>query len=287
MTTKFAVLSMDIEDWRHLDYFIKSDCDASYTMLDGLDRYLELIAEMGVPSSFFCVGELAETVKPKLREIHAAGGDIGSHTQSHRRPLTLTLEETREELRVSKDILEQAFGGGVEGFRAPCFSFNKDRLALLPELGYRYDSSRILFDSHPLYGTLEMDGFEQLSNNIFRCGDFFEFQTSTKRVFGKDLPISGGGYLRIFPWMLTRSLLNRYLPKNELYTLYIHPFELSPQKSPPFPPGTSLKTKIRFSLGRKSAAKKLRKLVDLLRKAGFQFTTFSNLRTGILNDTKQ
>ncbi len=275
---RYAVLSMDIEDWQHLDYFEKSACDPSYSMLDGLDRYLELIDEAGVPSSFFCVGELADKLKIKLREIHRAGFDIGTHTQTHRRPLTLSVQETEDELRVSKDTLEQCFSGTVEGFRAPCFSLDRERLMLLPKLGYTYDASRILFDSHPLYGTLDMDDFEPLSNNIFRHGDFFEFQTSTRKIFGKDLPVSGGGYLRIFPWMLTRSLLQGYLADNELYTLYIHPFELSTKTVPPFPAGTNLKTKIRFSLGRRSTVRKLKKLIALLRRFGFEFTTFSGLR---------
>jgi peptidoglycan/xylan/chitin deacetylase (PgdA/CDA1 family) len=273
---------MDIEDWQHLDYFDKSKCDLSYSMIDGLDRYLELIDELGVPSSFFCVGELAQKLKMKLREMSDFGFDIGSHTQTHRRPLTLSVQEFEEELRVSKDNIEQICSKPVEGFRAPCFSLDRERLMILPKLGYSYDASRILFDSHPLYGTLDMNGFEQVSNNIFRNNNFFEFQTSTQKIFGKDLPISGGGYLRIFPWVLTKTLLNRYFPNNELYTLYIHPFELSTKKTPPFPKGTNLKTKIRFALGRKTVAKKLIKLIKLLQSNGFQFTTFSRLRQQII-----
>ncbi|MDR2440188.1 MAG: polysaccharide deacetylase family protein [Planctomycetaceae bacterium] len=280
---RYAILSMDIEDWQHLDYFDTSKCDLSYSMMDGLDQYLELISELGVPSSFFCVGELAQKIKIKLREISNFGFDIGSHTQTHRRPLTISVQEFEEELRVSKDNIEQICSKPIEGFRAPCFSLDRERLMILPKLGYNYDASRILFDSHPLYGTLDMNGFEQVSNNIFRSNNFFEFQTSTQKIFGKDLPISGGGYLRIFPWIVTKTLLNRYCPNNELYTLYIHPFELSTKKSPPFPNGTNLKTKIRFSLGRKTVAEKLVKLIKLLQFNGFQFTTFSQLRQQLLN----
>src|SRR3989442_648447 len=39
-----AVLSMDVEDWYHLDYFHRPSCDASCSLLDGLDVYLELLA---------------------------------------------------------------------------------------------------------------------------------------------------------------------------------------------------------------------------------------------------
>ena len=284
---RHAVLSMDIEDWIHIDYFNRHSCDASHTMLDGLDRYVELIDELGVPSSFFCLGELAETLKDRLREIHQRGWEVGSHTYSHRRPLLLPLQEVEEELRRSKAALEQAFGGPIEGFRAPCFSFDRDRLELLPGLGYLYDTSRILFELNSRYGNMSMDGFRQISKNIFERDEFFEFQMSTQRFLRQDFPVSGGGYLRMLPWMLTKTLLKRFLANNELYTLYIHPYELSKQPLPPFPVGTSPLKKIRFSLGRKSVVRKISKLVSILRDAGFQFTTFSSLRRKLLQEREE
>jgi len=273
---------MDIEDWIHIDYFDRRSCNCTYTMLDGLDRFMELMGELGVPATFFCLGELAETLKERLRDIHDRGWEIGSHTWSHRRPLLLPLPEAREELYRSKNSLEQVFGGHVEGFRAPCFSFDRDRLDILHDLGYSYDTSRILFELNSRYGNIQMDGFRQISKNIFVRDDFFEFQMSTQRFLRQDFPISGGGYLRMFPWMLMKSLLNRYLANNELYTLYIHPYELSDRHSPPFPPRTSPLKKLRFSLGRKSVVKKISKLVSVLHNAGFTFTTFSALRRELL-----
>ena len=39
-----AVLSMDIEDWYHLDYFDSIECNKSYSMLDGLDNYCRIFS---------------------------------------------------------------------------------------------------------------------------------------------------------------------------------------------------------------------------------------------------
>ena len=39
---KKAILSIDVEDWYHLDYFNREECDTSYSMLVGLDVYIDI-----------------------------------------------------------------------------------------------------------------------------------------------------------------------------------------------------------------------------------------------------
>ena len=51
--SKIAVLSMDIEDWYHLDYFNKDNCDRSFSYLDGVERYCDILTRHQVTSSFF------------------------------------------------------------------------------------------------------------------------------------------------------------------------------------------------------------------------------------------
>lgn len=52
---KKVVLSIDVEDWYHLDYFDRHECDTNNSLLDGLDVYIELLESLSIPSSFFCV----------------------------------------------------------------------------------------------------------------------------------------------------------------------------------------------------------------------------------------
>jgi polysaccharide deacetylase family protein (PEP-CTERM system associated) len=273
---------MDVEDWYHLDYFDRSACDASRSLLDGVEVYAQLLESRGLRSTFFVLGELAECLAPLLRKLAASGHDMASHGWNHVRPLCLSLPECREDLLRSKKTLEDVLGRPISGYRAPCFSLDRSRLELAREVGYLYDSSRILFAVHPLYGRLDMKGFAQLSPNVYRQGGFFEFQVSTQRVLGKNIPVSGGGYIRILPWVLMRRLISRYAVANELYVLYIHPFELSPQPAPPCPPGTKWSTKLRYRLGRASVASRLSCLLELLQKNGFEFTTFAALRQKLL-----
>lgn len=277
---KTAVISMDIEDWYHLDYFDRQKCNEAVSMLDGLSNYRELLDRHDIKTTFFVLGELVNgPIRKELLELKRTGHEIASHGWSHQRPLAVTKQAFIEDLKRSKGEIEDVIGERVEGYRAPCFSIDRDLLEVVRETGYYYDSSRILCDAHPLYGTINIDGFNQINSEIFRFGDFFEFQVSTLSTFGRNIPVSGGGYLRIFPWhCLMKGLLNNYLKKHDFYVLYIHPFELSKVQPTIFPANTKWTTRRRFSTGRRNVGAKLDKLITLLKDNGFSFTTFSRLR---------
>ena len=282
---KAAVLSMDVEEWYHLDYFRGLECDRGRSLLDGITVYREILARHDIRSSFFVLGELVEQLRGLLADLAAEGHDLGIHGWEHTRPLTMKPAEFSEDLHRSKSTLEDAIGMPAIGYRAPCFSLDRPRLDLVQAAGFDYDSSRILFGDHPLYGTLDLRDYSEVSANIFRKHTFFEFQVSTLPLWGKDIPVSGGGYIRLFPWLLMRRLIRRYLRAGELYVLYIHPFELSPQASPPLPPGIRWPTRIRFRAGRSSVPRKLSMLIRLLQDNGYRFTTFAALREELLRQT--
>ena len=74
--SKYAVLSVDLEDWYHLDYLRDKPCDRAYSMLDGLDEYRRILESHDRPSSFFVVGEIAQSLSTVLRELADAGHDV-------------------------------------------------------------------------------------------------------------------------------------------------------------------------------------------------------------------
>jgi polysaccharide deacetylase family protein (PEP-CTERM system associated) len=277
---KHAILSMDIEDWYHLDYI--KDKKSNYKMLDGFDNYVKLLNDNNVYSSFFVLGEIANSIKNKLINLNNSGHDIASHGWDHKRPLLLTPDEFKADIYKSKAHLEDLLGSKVEGYRAPCFSLDRARLDIVKNIGYNYDSSRIDFGSHPLYGNIDLSGFHKHSNNISYLDDFFEFEVSTYNLFNKKLPISGGGYIRILPWLFMKRFVTNYLNSNELYVFFIHPFEMSDKLNPNFN-NVSLLNKFRFYKGRSSVSKKLNSLIQILKYNDFEFTTFSNLRAQLIN----
>lgn len=284
MTKKYAVFSMDIEDWYHLDYFAGHHCDRTYSMLDGLYAYQQLIEVHQICSSFFVLGEIIHSLKSTLRQLSAQGHDIGIHGWNHVRPLTMGIKEFEKDIRSCKHELEDALGRPVIGYRAPCFSFDRERLDIIEKVGIAYDSSRILFGGHPLYGELDVQGFQEILPGIYRHGGFFEFEISTLPFAGNHIPVSGGGYIRIIPWMIMKRLINRYIERQQLYVLYIHPFEMSSLPCPDTPQNTSFACRHRFAFGRKSVFGKLNHLIMMLKSQGFEFMTFSALRQNILQE---
>jgi peptidoglycan/xylan/chitin deacetylase (PgdA/CDA1 family) len=156
LVNRYAVLSMDVEDWYHLDYFSGLSPERSSSMLDGLDVYLSLLERYSIRTTFFVLSELAEQLGGTLRAMAAAGHEIASHGVAHERPLKMTVDAFADDLRQSKVMLENVVQRPVEGFRAPCFSMDRTRLEEVRKAGYTYDSSRIDFTGHPLYGSLDV-----------------------------------------------------------------------------------------------------------------------------------
>jgi len=282
---KYAVLSMDIEEWYHLDYFNGESCNKSYTMLDGIEVFREVLSVYDIKANFFIVGELAKNIKRLISELIRENHDIGYHGWDHVRPLNIPVKEFCKKLIESKKDFENIIGQSSIGYRAPCFSIDRERLNIIKNAGFEFDSSRINFSEHSLYGTVDMDGFNQLSTNIYRKDSFFEFQISTYNLLGRNIPVSGGGYLRILPWGTMKYLLSRYLQENELYVMYIHPFELSRKSTPQLPIHTNWYNRIRFGAGRSSTVNKLIELIKLLKEADYSIVTFSELLEKIIIDS--
>ncbi len=109
-----------------------------------LPRLLDLYDQYGVHSTFFILGQLAEIRPNIVRMIAEHNQEVASHGYCHdyRRAFdVLSLDEQIQELRESKDRLEQIAGQEVVSFRAPALRVNHDTPLALKEAGYRFDSS--------------------------------------------------------------------------------------------------------------------------------------------------
>ena len=273
---RYAVLSMDVEDWYHLDYFLNEDCDRKQTTIDGLEYYLNFLKSKKIKSTFFVVIELVEKHETLIKRIIKEGHEIALHSYSHKRPLTISVDEFYNETLKSISIIKEKFNYDVKGFRAPCFSFDRERLEVLRKLGLVYDSSMIQFPSHSLYGTMDIADFEH-HENIHLNKTFIEFEATTVKIGNKILPIAGGGYIRIFPWIVIKFFLNKLMNFGSHYFFYIHPFELSSNYSVKLPSNTPFITRVRFALGRKTVRRKINLLFKFLEQNKFEFVRFQDL----------
>ena len=74
-------------------------------------------------------------------------------------------------------------------------------------------------------------------------GDLLELPPLTWDVFGRHVPVGGGGYLRLFPLALLRAGLRQKERAGAPGCLYLHPWEVDPGQ--PRVAGASLKSRFR------------------------------------------
>ena len=74
---------------------------------------------------------------------------------------------------------------------------------------------------------MDMSGFEKLESMIYKQEDKYEFETPTLDILGKSIPISIGGYFRLFPLWLMKYFMKKHWETEDNFIFYIHPFELA------------------------------------------------------------
>lgn len=230
-------LTVDVEDYFHVSAFSKhidrNDWDRYSCRVEANTRVLlEMFGQAGVRSTFFVLGWVAERYPSLVREIAAAGHEIACHGYSHELVYRQTPAVFRDESRRSKEILEDIAQRPVRGYRAASYSIIAEStwaLDTLAELGFEYDSS-IFPVHHDRYGMPDA----KREPHVLKTPaghSLVEFPLSTFEIGSYRLPISGGGYFRLFPYGFTRYALRRINVKDQLpFIFYLHPWEVDPQQ---------------------------------------------------------
>ena len=273
---KIAILSMDIEDWYHLDYFSGKQVDRSRSMLDGVINYIELLGKYNIKTTFFTLSELADSAREIILYAAEQGHEIACHGKDHVRPVLKDVDIFQREIIEAKETLSELIGKEVIGYRAPCYSIDRERYDAVMAAGFKYSSSKIGFDQHPLYRELELKDFDEVRPDVYRKNDFYEFELSTQRFLGKNIPVSGGGYIRILPWFFMKPMISSYLSNCDIYVLYIHPFELSRMVMPKTP-GVSFLTNVRSRKGLGRVTSKVEQLIVMLTNHRFEIMSFNEI----------
>ena len=118
------IASFDIEEHFRIEaavgLTVSTELKADYAsrMEAATRRLLDQLAAANALATFYVVGEIARSHPQLVRDIHAAGHEVGSHSWDHRRVHRFTPDTFRDDLRASKDALEQVTGSGIFGFRA-------------------------------------------------------------------------------------------------------------------------------------------------------------------------
>ncbi len=142
-------LTVDVEEWYHTclvpDYVRPENRPPLPEELDWLlPELLERLAAAGCTATFFVLGEVAERLPGRIREIAEAGHEVASHGYLHLRAGGRSRASFRSDVGRSKDLLEDLVGEPVLGFRAPEWSLRglgSSQLPIVAEQGFAYDSS--------------------------------------------------------------------------------------------------------------------------------------------------
>ena len=261
-------LSFDIEDWFHMvEIDAVADPERWPTLPSIVVEYTEWIlatlAEADVRATFFVLGWIAERY-PRLVETIAAGGhELATHSYWHRKVYDLRPDEFREDLARSIDVIDQAAGQKVQGFRAPSFSIVPGAewaFDVMRELGPTYDAS--LFPAPRGHGGYPCPQAPHVFEKAPSGEPMHEFPVSVMPLGPLKMPFSGGGYLRLLPGALIRRGFDAFHKQGWPVVVYLHPRDFCPEcPRVPMP----LHRRFKSYVGLKSTKAKLRMLLERYR----------------------
>ena len=232
----FNGITVDVEDWFQVSVLRNEiryeDWDAQESrIVANICRVLGLLEDFDVKATFFVLGWIAERFPEIVLTIKKYGHEIGSHGYAHKLIYEHSREEFAADLERSIAILEGITGDKIKYYRAPSFSITSDTLwalEVLVEQGIQYDSS-IFPIKHDLGGNPDMPRFPFRLK--FKSGAILnEFPLPTMQLLGKNMPIAGGGYLRILPMWFIKNGIRKNNQAGIPVILYFHPWELDPDQ---------------------------------------------------------
>ncbi|WDN87045.1 hypothetical protein BuS5_00013 [Desulfosarcina sp. BuS5] len=237
------ILTIDVEDWFQVENFKPWISYSTWSsrelrvekktnqLLDLLDSLKNVHPTNNLPkATFFILGWIAERIPDLVKEIHNRGHEVASHGYFHKRCDRQPLPELKADLQACKKILEDIISAKVYGYRAPNFSINNKVLQVIEECGYKYDSSYNSFGLHGRYGHLALPHSNNKSIAVNITKDFYEIPVSNLKIGKTIIPLGGGGYFRLMPFMLFKYGVKKILQKDNAYIFYMHPWEIDPEQ---------------------------------------------------------
>jgi polysaccharide deacetylase family protein (PEP-CTERM system associated) len=235
LSSRLNAMTVDVEEYftvQALDAVVPRDKWPAQAMRADAStrRLLDLFDTHAMKATFFVLGWVAERNRSLVREIHDRGHEIAAHSFWHRMVFEMTPDEFRADLVRVRDLLQDTIGAPVRGYRAPTYSITSSALwahEILVEEGFEYSSS-IFPIAHDRYGIPDYPRFPQRLSVSGRA--LWEFPLTTLRVAGKNLPVAGGGYLRLFP-VRSVALAVQHVNEREAQPaiIYLHPWEIDPE----------------------------------------------------------
>ena len=253
------ILTSDVEEWFHL---LDNDSTRSeeqwknyeVRIYENMERIFDILERTNTKATFFIIGWIAKTYPDIVKRI-SEKYEIGSHTMNHQLVWQQTPEEFDKDVEQSIKTLQDITGKDVKYFRAPGFSIRKSEgwaYEILSKYGIEIDCS--VFPTHHAHGGMPEYGESKPKIITHNGMSIKELPITTGKVLGKQIVFSGGGYFRLLPYWLIKSLSSK---SSDYMLAYIHPRDLDAGQ--PMIKELPLSRKFKSYVGLKNAPHKFEK----------------------------
>ena len=269
-----CAMTVDVEDYFHVAAFENTINPEDWSQYEtrvenNTQALLDLFQRKQLTATFFVLGWVAERYPELIKSISNAGHEIASHGYSHQIIYKQNQETFKQEAIRSKKLLEDIIQKPVTGYRAASYSITPKSLwalDILADAGYEWDSS-IFPIHHDKYGIPNSPTspyfIETMNGKLIK-----ELPLTTAKYMGIKFPAAGGGYFRLFPYWLSRKLLEKASQQSPAI-FYLHPWEVDPEQ--PRVADASLLSKFRHYNNLNKCMQRLEELTD-----DFNFTFVSD-----------
>ena len=103
---------------------------------DKTEFILETLEKYDIKATFFLCGVWVDAYPEHVKEIAAAGHEIGNHSMTHPHMNKLSTEEIQADVSALDDQIEQLTGKRCTLFRAPFGEYNDTVIKTVREMGY-------------------------------------------------------------------------------------------------------------------------------------------------------
>lgn len=263
--SKLAFVTMDVES------FYDTGCvkdkkvvvDQRYNCAKEIKKFADFLGKYGIKATFFVTVTFLKEAKEFLKYAISQGHEIGLHCYEHKRINRMSVTEFEDMIVKSKNEIKKELGIEPIGFRAPCYKIKKEFFDILVKHNFKFDSSV----TKP-----NKKGFKKLTDTIYYGHSLFEFIPFRKVVLGKEVLLSGGGYVRLLPRKAIMRTIKRRIKNKDGYMLYLHPFEISDDVLP-VPKNILFIQKAYVKYGRSEYLNRIEEIFSYLKSSGYTFSS--------------
>lgn len=223
-------LSFDIEWHFPLDQFLEKRPAKELRrvgedqIVKGTERLLNILRRYSTKATFFVVANVVEYFPNVVGNIISEGHEIACHGYRHTEVWRQSPKEFKKQTISAKEMLQETSHQRVNGYRAPCFSINRQSVWALPilkDVGFAYDSSILAGEIS------QMINLVGLKNGIYSFDhDLIELPVDSISLLGRNHAVVGGGFFRVLPYSVTKRLIKRRNQAGHPVYFFLHQWEL-------------------------------------------------------------